>query len=63
MAARRLGSQTERRQRVVEDRLLAKRKRVLAHIPFVEDLLAAYYAVIDRQTPTGVRAILLAALG
>ena len=39
-----------------------KLKRVVAKIPFAEDLLAAYYCAIDPQTPTRTRGILLAAL-
>jgi uncharacterized membrane protein YkvA (DUF1232 family) len=31
-------------------------------LPFVEDLLAAYYCALDRQTPLQVRAVLLGAL-
>lgn len=36
--------------------------RVAASIPFSGDLLAAYYCARDPETPTRVRAILLAAL-
>ena len=39
-----------------------KLKRVVARIPFAEDLLAAYYCATDSATPTYVRAVLLAAL-
>ena len=39
-----------------------KLKRVVAKIPFAEDLLAAYYCAMDSATPTYVRAVLLAAL-
>ena len=41
---------------------LPKLKRVLAQVPFAADLLAAYYAVLDRQTPMRVRRRSLAAL-
>ena len=37
-------------------------RRVAGNTPFLADLLAAYYCVMDQQTPTRVRAILLAAL-
>ena len=40
----------------------AKLKRVVAKIPFAEDLLAAYYCAMDSTTPTYVRAVLLGAL-
>jgi uncharacterized membrane protein YkvA (DUF1232 family) len=39
-----------------------KLKRVAARLPFAEDLLAAYYAAFDRQTPLQVKAALLGAL-
>jgi uncharacterized membrane protein YkvA (DUF1232 family) len=40
----------------------AKMKALGRHLPFVEDLLAAYYCALDPATPTRVRAMLLAAL-
>ena len=42
-----------------ERRFWRKVRRVLARIPFAEDLLAAYFCAIDRNTPTYVRGILL----
>ena len=36
---------------------------VVARIPFAEDLIAAYYCAFDRDTPTHVKGMLLAALG
>jgi uncharacterized membrane protein YkvA (DUF1232 family) len=45
-----------------ERRFWTKLRRVVAHIPFAEDLLAGYYCAIDRATPTHVRAILLGAI-
>ncbi len=39
-----------------------KARQVAAHIPFAEDLLAAYYCAFDRSTPTQVKAILVAAI-
>jgi uncharacterized membrane protein YkvA (DUF1232 family) len=35
---------------------------IVARIPFAEDLLAAYYCAFDRETPSHVKAALLAAL-
>lgn len=35
---------------------------VLAHVPFAEDLLTAYYCAFDRQTPLPVKASLVGAL-
>jgi uncharacterized membrane protein YkvA (DUF1232 family) len=37
-------------------------KHVVGQIPFVEDLVAAYYCALDPATPMRVRGILLAAL-
>ena len=39
-----------------------KLKRVVAQLPFAEDLLAAYYCAFDRQTPRHVQAALLGAI-
>jgi uncharacterized membrane protein YkvA (DUF1232 family) len=54
--------------RLAEDRETLRRrfwlklKRVAARLPFVEDLLAAYYCAFDRQTPRHVQAALLGAI-
>lgn len=40
----------------------AKVRRVLARVPFGEDLVAAYYCALDRDTPGYVRAVLFGAL-
>ena len=50
------------RERKVRRDFWAKLKTVGRHIPFVEDLIAAYYCALDPETPTRVRAMLLAAL-
>ena len=39
-----------------------KLKRVAARLPFVEELLTAYYCAFDRRTPRHVQAALLGAL-
>ena len=43
-------------------RFWTKLKRVLARIPFAEDLVAAYYCAFDPDTPTYVRAVLFGAI-
>jgi uncharacterized membrane protein YkvA (DUF1232 family) len=43
-------------------RFWSKLKRGVAHLPFAEDLLAAYYCAFDRQTPRHVQAALLGAI-
>src|SRR6266700_2128149 len=46
----------------VRKRFWIKLKRVLARIPFAEDLLAAYYCAFDKETPRHVQAALLGAI-
>jgi uncharacterized membrane protein YkvA (DUF1232 family) len=46
----------------VRRRFWRKLRRVMAQVPFAEDLLAAYYCAFDRQTPRHVQASLLGAL-
>jgi uncharacterized membrane protein YkvA (DUF1232 family) len=46
----------------VRRRFWVKFKRVVAQLPFAEDLLAAYYCAFDSQTPRHVQATLLGAL-
>jgi uncharacterized membrane protein YkvA (DUF1232 family) len=51
----------DREQRVRRD-FWGKLKRVAGHVPFVEDLVAAYYCAMDPATPMRVRGMLLAEL-
>jgi uncharacterized membrane protein YkvA (DUF1232 family) len=46
----------------VRRRFWSKFKRVVAQLPFAEDLLAAYYCAFDRRTPRHVQAALLGAI-
>jgi uncharacterized membrane protein YkvA (DUF1232 family) len=46
----------------VRKRFWIKLKRVVAGLPFAEDLLAAYYCAFDRQTPRHVQVALLGAI-
>jgi uncharacterized membrane protein YkvA (DUF1232 family) len=39
-----------------------KLRAALAHVPFAEDLLAAYYCAFDRNTPLQVKGTLVAAI-
>ncbi|NVN88383.1 MAG: DUF1232 domain-containing protein [Rhodopseudomonas sp.] len=43
-------------------RFWIKLKRLAVKLPFVEDLLAAYYCAFDRQTPRHVQMALLGAI-
>lgn len=51
-----------RREEKVRRGFWAKLKRVAGNVPFVEDLVAAYYCAMDPATPIRVRGMLLAAL-
>ena len=46
----------------VRRRFWIKLKKVAAKLPFVEDLLAAYYCAFDKQTPRHVQLALLGAI-
>src|SRR5437764_12270010 len=46
----------------VRKRFWIKLKRVVAGLPFAEDLLAAYYCAFDRETPRHVQVALLGAI-
>ena len=50
------------RERKVRRDFWAKLKRFAAKVPFVDDLVAAYYCALDPATPIRVRGMLLAAL-
>src|SRR4029078_9786646 len=50
------------RERKVRRDFWSKLKRCAGMVPFVEDLVAAYYCALDPATPTRVRGMLLAAL-
>ncbi|MDA7946508.1 MAG: DUF1232 domain-containing protein [Hyphomicrobiaceae bacterium] len=52
----------EAREEKVRTRFWEKFRRVAAHIPFADDLLASYYCAMDPGTPSRVRGVLLGAL-
>jgi uncharacterized membrane protein YkvA (DUF1232 family) len=56
-----LRSFQERQEKVRRD-FWATLRRFAGQVPFVEDLVAAYYCMMDPATPMRVRGILLAAL-
>lgn len=47
----------------VRERFWPKLKRVIARVPFVDDLVAAYYCALDPATPGHVKAVLIATVG
>ena len=66
--ASRHGAEFEPADRLEQDRDFVRRhfwrklKRVAAHLPFAEDLVAGYYCAFDHQTPRHVQASLLGAI-
>jgi len=50
------------RERRVRARFWPTLKRAARHIPFMQDLVAAYYCALDPKVPLRVRGVLLAAL-
>lgn len=54
----RLGDENE-----VRDKFWRTAKKAARHIPFMEDVVAAYYCAMDKNTPLRAKGILLAALG
>jgi uncharacterized membrane protein YkvA (DUF1232 family) len=56
-----LDTLSEREQKVRRD-FWGKLKRVAGNVPFVDDLVAAYFCAMDPATPMRVRGMLLAAL-
>lgn len=51
-----------RREERVRENFWSTARRAARHIPFVEELVAAYYCALDSNTPLRVRGTLLAAL-
>ena len=45
-----------------EKRFTKKAKRLVGKVPFIPDLVAAYFAVLDSQTPKWVKALLCGAI-
>src|SRR5947209_20033095 len=62
------GMPLEAAERLADDqdslrrRFWRKLKRVGSHLPFAEDLVAAYYCAFDRQSPRHVQVALLGAI-
>lgn len=52
----------ERAERIVRTRFWWKVRSVLGRVPFMEDLVAAFYCATDGATPVRVKAVLMAAI-
>ncbi len=61
-AAVQLPATIARNERIVDRGFWRKLLKVAGKIPFAEDAAAAYFCAVDPQTPSKVKAILLAAL-
>lgn len=55
-------AKNDARERSVRDGIWKTVARAAARIPFMDEVVAAYYCALDPATPTRTRAILLAAL-
>lgn len=51
-----------RHARIVREGFWRKMLKTAGRVPFAEDLAAAYFCVVDPQTPSRVRGVLLVAL-
>lgn len=47
----------------VREKFWRTAKKAARHVPFMDEVVAAYYCALDRNTPLRAKAILLAALG
>jgi uncharacterized membrane protein YkvA (DUF1232 family) len=56
------GGPEETREARVRERLWKTARRAARQIPFVDEVVAAWYCALDRRTPAKVRFTLLAAL-
>ena len=55
-------AKTTENERHVRAGFWDKLRKTASRIPFMEDLIAAYYCALDPQTPSSVRATLLASI-
>ncbi|MGD9742641.1 MAG: YkvA family protein [Dongiaceae bacterium] len=52
----------KRDQKQVERGFWRKLKRTAAHLPFLDELVAAYYCALDPKTPLQAKAVLMGAI-
>ncbi len=50
------------REREIREKFWRTAKRAARYVPFMEDVVAAYYCALDSKTPLRAKGILLAAL-
>ena len=56
------GPRVDSHERQIREDFWRSAKRVANNVPFMEELVAAYYCALDRDTPWRVRGILFGAL-
>ncbi|HEY5817571.1 MAG TPA: YkvA family protein [Mesorhizobium sp.] len=61
-ASPKAGATADTREQHVREEFWRAAKRVASNLPFAEELLAAYYCALDKETPFRVKGILLGAL-
>jgi uncharacterized membrane protein YkvA (DUF1232 family) len=54
---------TDQDERSLRENFWRTAKKAARHVPFMEDVVAAYYCALDKETPLRAKGILLAALG
>jgi uncharacterized membrane protein YkvA (DUF1232 family) len=59
----RFGRRPEAAEHEVRDGFWSTARRAAAKVPFMDEVVAAYYAALDKRTPFKVRATLFGALG
>jgi uncharacterized membrane protein YkvA (DUF1232 family) len=52
----------DEKEQSVREKFWPTVKRALRQVPFIEEVVAAYYAMLDRETPVAARLTLVAAL-
>lgn len=63
MAKSRTADTTQTTEADVREKFWRTAKKAARHVPFMDEVVAAYYCALDRNTPLRAKAILLAALG
>jgi uncharacterized membrane protein YkvA (DUF1232 family) len=56
------GGDFARDEKNVRDKFWRTARKAARHIPFMEEVVGAYYCALDKQTPLRAKGILLAAL-
>lgn len=63
MAAKARSNTTDATEGEVREKFWRTAKRAARQVPFMDEVVAAYYCALDKNTPLRAKGILLAALG